>query len=385
MTTATETSAEAQLDALGSEAALRRSEFDDGCSVPPDLYQHALGLGLFRQLIPEEIGGLGCAPLSWFRTGTHLARHEPSLGWVVTQGAAALGWLAAAGDPTWTQELLLDPALATATSIAGAGTLEPDGEDFVLQGSWSFVSGCEGASWLGGLAAITGPDGPTKELRWAVVPANRAQIVRTWDTHGLRGTGSHAVVLERQRVPRRWTYDTFSAQPHPTGPHAALIGNGNWPIATSVSATQLGIARRALDETTRLLPTKSPAPDFRPLSLSGAVQRTLMENEGLWAAANAGVETQLHRMWTAAQTLEPLPADVRIDLLTANVTANRLAVAIVDACCDLAGTSSSPAQHPLARCIRDVHLLRGHISANLATLEAAGRAHLGLQPPHRLV
>lgn len=385
MTTVTETSVRDQLEALGAEGARRRSEFDDGCRVPPDLYQHALRLGLFRQLVPEETGGLGCDPLDWFRTGRHLAHQEPSLGWVVTQGAAALGWLAAAGDPAWTCEVFLDPALATATSIAGSGTLEPDGADFVLEGTWSFVSGCEGASWLGGLAAVTGPEGPTTQLRWAVVPADRARIVRTWDTHGLRGTGSHTVTIDRQRIPARWTYDTFSPQSDPAGPHAVLIGNGNWPIATSVSATQLGIARRALDEIALLLPTKSPPPDLRPLSTSGAVQRTLMENEGLWSAANAGVESQLRRMWSAAQTSKALSTTVRVDLLTANVTANRLAVAIVDACYDLAGTSASPAQHPLARCLRDVHLLRGHISANPAALEAAGRAHLGLQHPHRLV
>lgn len=84
---------------LGAAADARTAELDVACRLPADLYAAALHSGLFRPLVAPEFGGNGAAPLQWFRTGVELAWYEASLAWVVTQGAAELGWIAAGGDP----------------------------------------------------------------------------------------------------------------------------------------------------------------------------------------------------------------------------------------------------------------------------------------------
>jgi indole-3-acetate monooxygenase len=370
---------------LGEEAAARRAELDERASIPADLYEQAALHGLFRQLVPAELGGLGYSPLEWFRTGLCLARHEPSLGWVVAQGAAILGYVANGGDPSWAEEVLSDPRSATAASIAGAGALEPEGDGYRFQGRWSFTSGCEGATWLGGIAVIGPSDGAPPEFRWGLVPAERARIERTWDASGLRGTGSHTVVVEEQHIPATWTVSSFAPSLYRSDAHAVVVGNGNWPIGSSVAAIQLGIARRALDEVTALLPHKCPAPDFQPLSTSTAVQRGLMEAEGLWVAALRGVEAALERMWAVAREHARLDVSLRVDLATANATANRLAVGVTDQACELAGTTSVPVDHPLNRSLRDAYTLRSHISTNAAVLDRAARVHLGIEDPGPLV
>lgn len=370
---------------LGREADQRSAEFERDVRIPADVYDRAARLGLFRQLVPDELGGLGRSPREWFRLGLSLAACEASLGWVVTQGAAAMGWLGAGGDPTWVDEVLRDPQMATASSIAGAGTLQPDSGDYLFQGTWTFASGCDGATWLGGLAAVAAPNGQPPDRRWALVPAGRAEIERSWNPLGLRGTGSHTIVVPPQRIPAAWTFSTFQPSPYRTGPYATLVGNGNWPIATSVAATQLGIARRSLDEITALLHLKPSGPGLPPLATTESAQRALMEAEGLWAAATAGVESGLDKLWDAANGDPSLGASLRTGLLTANVTANRLAVRVVDTACELAGTSFTPAEHRLNRCLRDVSMLRGHISANAAALQHAGRVHMGMEPSHQLV
>jgi indole-3-acetate monooxygenase len=370
-----------EVSRLAKEAETRWVEFDERCSVPADLFEQAARIGLFRQLVPTDLGGLGSTPLEWYRTGLDISRHQPSLGWVVSQGAAVLGQLAVAGDPDWVAEVLSDPVAAVAASIAGGGTLHPDGDGgYCFSGRWSFTSGCEGATWLGGLSVVKGCE-PDLVFLYSVVPADRARVERTWDATGLRGTGSHTVVVDEQSVPTTWSFASDRPARHRSDAARCLVSNGNWPIGVSVASTQLGIARRALDEVAALLPHKAPAPLLEPLSTSSSVQRALMEAEGLWHATNAGVEAALGRLWEAAEDRQELDTRLRVEIATANATANRLAVQMVDRACELVGTSMTPVDHPLSRAIRDAVTLRGHISTNGAVMERAARVRFGDEEP----
>src|SRR5690606_1944074 len=88
----------AAVRAVAAAADARTAQLDTLRQIPFDLHEQAADAGLFRQLVPAAFGGQQRTPLEWFRTGVELARHEASLGWVVTQGAVELGWIAAGGD-----------------------------------------------------------------------------------------------------------------------------------------------------------------------------------------------------------------------------------------------------------------------------------------------
>jgi indole-3-acetate monooxygenase len=372
---------------LGTATDARTAELDAARRLPADLYASAAGAGLFRQLVPTSMGGQGATPLEWFRTGMELARHEASLGWVVTQGAAELGWVAAGGDEGWAREVLADPLGTSASTSAGAGTLVIDGDRCRFSGAWAADTGCQGATWIGGMALVDGAvtDDGAPVIRWGWVPAERAEILDDWDTQGLRGTGSHSIVIAEQDIPLAWTFSPWSPTTNDRGPHRALVGNGTWPIATSVAATQLGNARRALDEVAAVVRSKAPAPFFVPLARNAAVQRTLVEIEGLWGAAVAGVERELDAMWDEAGRLDLLSPQQRVRLHRANLTANALAVQIVERSCEMTGTTALARAHPLSRCQRDALALRGHISVNGATAEQNAQMALGLIDEHFLV
>jgi len=337
--------------------------------------------------VPEDLGGRGDDPLAWFRRGVELARIEPSVAWVVTQGAAELGWIAAGAPLAWAADVLLDPMAASASTIAGLGTLHLDGAPDgygVLAGEWGFDTGAHGATWLGGLAMVQ--DGPhAGQLRMCWVPADRATIVDDWDTTGLRGTGSHRIRIPAQRVCLSWTVAVFEPTANDRGPYRCLVGNGNWPIATSVAAVQLGNARRALDEVRRLVHAKAPAPDFTPLATNPAVQRRLAELEGRWAGALAGVERELDELWAEAVGAGALTDERRASACLANLHANRTAVEVVDAACELTGTAVAARTGVLGRALRDAHTLQGHIAVSGAVAERAGRALLGIAEPDLLV
>ena len=371
--------------ALGSDARARHDEFEATRRVPEDLDRRAAEAGLFRQLVPEELGGLGRTPSEWFGVGIELARAEPSFSWVVTQGAAGMAWLVAGGHPEWVRTVLSDEHAEVASSFAGTGTLTPTNGRFRFEGRWDFGTGCHGATWVGGLAAVVGEEPGLAKMRWALVPAGRARLEETWDPIGMVGTGSDTIVVDAQDVPAEWTFSSFVPSPFDRGPISVAVGNGNWPIATSVAAVQLGTARLALDLATEVLPAKRPAPNFVPLSTSAFVQRRLMHAEATWAACRAGVADALGALWEEAQRDGRLSSETRVRLLLANAHANRSAVEVVDSCCELVGTSMVPARGLMGACLRNAHTLLGHVSANGATLEFAGQVSLGLIDEHLLV
>ena len=150
--------------------------------------------GLFHILVPRELGGAGGTATDWFDAGLAIAGADPSAGWIMLQGAVQSAWIAVSADPSFAATFF-SRRQTIATSSAGQSTAERNGDEYLVRNArWAYVSGSQGASYLGGMVRTTGPDG-APETRMVLVPAAEATIERSWDTHGLRGTGSHHVDL----------------------------------------------------------------------------------------------------------------------------------------------------------------------------------------------
>lgn len=368
----------AEVAAVGQAAADSIGELDRDCRLPADLYERAARLGLFRQLVPADLGGQGDTPLRWFRRGVELARYEPSVAWVVTQGAAEFGWIASGGDEAWVRHVLADPLGSSASTVAGVGSLQVTDERAVVGGSWGFDTGADHATWLGGLALVGGLDDPGSGMRMCWVPAERAQVIRDWDAIGLRGTGSQTLVIEEQETSLAWTVDVWRPTANDRGPYRCLVGNGNWPILGAIAATQLGNARRALDECRRIVVVKAPAPEFTPVAANAAVQRRLTELEGEWMGARASVERELAAMWRQAEFDGELTAEVRSRLAAAQLHAVRTSVRVVDGAVELTGTAVVDRHGVIARSLMDARVLVGHMAASGRVAELAAQVGLGL-------
>src|SRR5437660_1120237 len=59
-----------------------------------------------------------------------------------------------------------------------------------VTGRWPFASGCEHCTWLMGGSVVDGG-----VARLMLFPAAAVRIVDTWTVAGLRGTGSHDIVV----------------------------------------------------------------------------------------------------------------------------------------------------------------------------------------------
>ncbi len=107
------------------------------------------------------------------------------------------GLLLAMFDPKAQREVFKAdrfPIISTGFSPARAKTRPVEG-GAAIEGRWDFASGVHHADWI--VLVALGPEGPLAHL----VPTHEVQILDTWHTGGLRGSGSTDVTTAEIFVP----------------------------------------------------------------------------------------------------------------------------------------------------------------------------------------
>ena len=172
--------------------------------------------GFFRMTLGRESGGLGADPATAAQVVETLSTASPSAGWVVMIIASSLFWVARV-----LHEEARDEVFPAGPAANIAGTVVPHGRalrvpgGWRVSGQWPFASGCHQADWLACGAWLHDSESPMHsadgrpEWRLFLAPAKDCQILDTWHTSGLRGTGSHDYVVDGLFVPDRRVF------PHP--------------------------------------------------------------------------------------------------------------------------------------------------------------------------
>jgi alkylation response protein AidB-like acyl-CoA dehydrogenase len=216
------------------------------------------------------------------------------------------------------------------------------------------------------------PNVPEVRMMW--VRRADVEILDTWHTGGLRGTGSHDVVLRDHAVPRRMTLSPLDG--------SSLDGVlGRVPIvcnmAAGYAAQLLGMGEAALAallELTSNKPVVDPGPSMgeRP-----AVLGAIAEHQHRLAAAREHLHARVQELWTVAQ---PAPIDAIAAVYGAAHHAMAQGRAAVGALHALAGASALYTSSPLERLHRDLHAMAAHVIAQPIWVEDTGRVRLGQKP-----
>ncbi len=85
--------------------------------------------------------------------------------------------------------------------FAAVGKAERDGDGYRISGTWNFASGVLYCDWIGLGVAVQFPDSDKPEVCLPMLKASEVQIVKNWDTFGLRGSGSNQVIVDNVYVP----------------------------------------------------------------------------------------------------------------------------------------------------------------------------------------
>ena len=358
-----------------------RERIEAGRRLPEDLVRELAHAGFFRIFLPAAYGGLDLTPMAASQIFEELARADASVAWCVWNGNTH--WTTVRWAKEVAQAIFADPntILANSTRPSGRAVVVEGG--YQVSGRWSLVSGCQFSAWMilmcvvheGGTPRLTPSGAP--ELRFMLCPAVECEIVDTWTVGGLRGTGSHDVVVQDLFVPALHasfhTDPVVLIEPRYNVPHSSRIHPG-------LGAMALGIARSAIEALIELAGAKRHERTSHPLTEDRGAQTRLSQAEALVRSARLFLFDTVERVWHDVLAGREVTVEARAQGRLATWHAVTSASQAVDLVYLTGGATSLYATCPIERAFRDVHAITQHIGVHPRILETAGRVLFGLEP-----
>lgn len=168
--------------------------------------------GLMEALRPVEWGGQAADPVDFFAGVIELSSALPSLGWVAGVMGVHQFEVAVAGHEVARAVWGSDRGRGwVATPYAERGTAYPDGNGFLLSGTWEYSTGFSLADWLCIGGRIHAPDGSSVGRVFTVPKSEAHAKDDSWNVLGLRGTGSLTFSVPKTFVKDSLVYDPSAA------------------------------------------------------------------------------------------------------------------------------------------------------------------------------
>lgn len=365
---------------LSPEITARAAEIEAARRIPPDLVDRLKTLGLFRMFVPRSHGGLELALPAGLAVISALARIDGSVGWTAMIGGGTAIFSGLAQRETYDRIYRNGPDVPMCGSSQPVGTAEPVAEGWRISGRWPFASGCMHAEWMAGFCIVTADGNPVIDaqgrprVRGVVLPAQDWEIEDSWHAAGLKGSGSHHIVLKDVLVAEASLFDLEAAAPSAPGQlHSAV----RYLLPLFHAAFAVGMAEGALDELVALARTgRQQFQAATPMQKSEIFQFELGRIYADVRAAQAFLQVQVASHWNhiLAGTLND--EGLLIEGTQAAVWIASICIRVADACFALAGSSAVYETSPLQRRLRDLHVAGQHAIAQQRQYVAAGKLPL---------
>ncbi len=356
----------------GPVLAANAATHDRDGSFVTGSYEALRAAGFLAAAVPREFGGAGASLRELAEAHYELARAcgSTSLASAMhTHTVATLAWRHRRGAPVAGTLQKVAEGGPVLISTGGSDLLHPtatarkvDG-GFVVTGRKVFASQAPVATMMATAAVIQG-DAPEIVTLSIPMSAPGVRIDETWDSHGMRGTGSHDVVLDEVFVP-----DAQAGARRPLDRLDPLIRIALINGLTIITGVYLGLVRAARDEAVARLGGGRKAGDSATQRLAGQVEYDL-------ESASLAFEGALARLGDDPEsTLE----NFRLVVLAKRAVAEHGARAI-EAALAAVGGMGFYRSCPLERIARDFRAINYHPLTPEATLFYAGRVALGGDP-----
>jgi alkylation response protein AidB-like acyl-CoA dehydrogenase len=350
--------------------------------VPGPLFEALRDAGVFRLSVAKAVGGAEVDEETTLRVIEALSQQDGAVGWnvmIASNAAVAATYLPAA---TLKEVYPVGPDTVIAGALLPKGEAIPVAGGFRLSGRWSFASGCHQAEWMAGASVVMSdgtprlrPDG-RPDIRVFFIRVEECDILDTWRTGGLRGTGSHDWRVSDLFVPEAQSFPILLDGP--LEPGALYIKNFAAFAGPRVAAVALGIARDAINAFTALATAKTPALGASSLATQHTTHERVGRAEALLRSGRAFLYETVRELPYSSTWSEALNDDQRASVRLASTHAAQSAAEAVDLMFNAAGTTSIYESSRLERCFRDVHVTTQHISVATSNIEMVGQYLLGL-------
>jgi alkylation response protein AidB-like acyl-CoA dehydrogenase len=331
--------------------------------------------GLYRVAAPAALHGAEADPATQIEVIEAASRADGSAGWNLMIGIEVFGQIVPFLGPA--TALVEDPMVICCGATSAMGRAEREDGGYRVNGQWQFVSGCHNASIFAG-NVMRYEDGVQVDAApgFAVVREDEYEILDTWNTTGMRGSGSHDLRLVDVWIPEDRLVVPAEVEITQRTPLQRI------PLGVKLSYNKvgvcLGIARAGLDAFVDLATGKTPRFGSIKLRERPFAQRAIAEAEVRLRSARALVFELAEELWETVVAVEHIEDRWRALFQIACSDAARACVDAVDTIAEAAGTTSNFTGQALERIVRDVRVVRQHITVAPQHIEDGGRMLLGL-------
>lgn len=325
--------------------------------------------GFFTALVPAEFGGGGASTATVCECIRLIARGCSSTALAFSMHChlvAVAAWRHKhQGAPTegLLKRVAAENLVLVSTGgndwLSSGGTAEKVEGGFRVTARKPFASGSAMGDLLNTSALYDCPENGPTVLHFAVpMAAAGLRIEQTWQTLGMRGTGSNDVVLESVFVP-----DAAIGGRRPAGEWHMLFHVISKMAFAFIYSAYLGVAEATRDLAVEAAGRRAPNPFAA--QLAGEMENALL----LARLANAEAITLAEEAEPGAQTTS---AAMQCRQLT-----GQCAITAVERALELAGGSAFYRKNTLERLFRDIQAARFHPLTEKPQLDLTGRVALG--------
>jgi 3-hydroxy-9,10-secoandrosta-1,3,5(10)-triene-9,17-dione monooxygenase len=351
--------------------------------VPEESIREMKSAGFFDILKPKRWGGFEMEPQVFYEVQMAIAEGCMSTAWVL--GVVGVHPLQLGLFPLEAQEDVWgeDASVLVSSSYQPVGKVEKVPGGFKLTGQWSFSSGCAHCDWAF-LGALVFPEaGGPPEYRTFLVPRTDYEILDTWNTMGLKATGSHDVKVDGAFVPEHRTHkamDGFLCRNPGQAVNPGDIFKLPWAavFTRAVSTASIGATQDALNSfieiaKTRVSTNTGMATKADPFALSAAAT-----TQAELASMRATLFKTFDDMMAAVRQGREIPHADRVFYKYQASRVARRCAELADDLLLLAGARGIFNDNPIVRPWLDLKAGRAHIAnnSNLAGLTLGG-SYLG--------
>lgn len=374
------------LDAARKLAPLVRAsadETDANRELPKPVFHALADAGMYLMAVPRAVGGLEIDFPTYVQVIEELGKADASTAWTVSQGANFSTYSARMPRDV-ARAIWIDTPRSVVSNTPGAtaqAVVVPGG--YRVTGRQGFSTGCRHASWIAAHAqviengVVRSKDGKP-EARYCLVPVGEVELLDTWHTRGMRGTGTHAFAVNDVFVPAERTVLTYGAPLVSDGPRYKI------PLTLGFAAgdgmVALGLARSCINAFFDVAGSKTPRNVQGLLRDQPITQFAVGQAEAALRSGRAFLMEAVCDIWHEATSTEAatLSRERRAVLRLAATHAIRLAAQIVESLYTACGATTVFDGHLIQRHFQDMHVITQHTQGRLAHYELVGQHWLGV-------
>jgi len=350
--------------------------------LPDSLISQLHDAGFFRMATPREYGGDEVDLLTCFEVFEILGSADASTAWVVMIIAANPFFIGnGISDEVWQATYGQNPDFRSAGQVGPMGkALKVDG-GYRVSGQWNYGSGsqyCEslitGCRVYDGDQLVLNQNGQPEWRLFFHKLSDCTLLKDSWNTSGLRASGSYDYVIDDLFVADEWTYVFGDVAHRLKNPVYTYTGA---PFCI-LSGIMLGMAGAAIEFVTELAKTKRRGP--LAMADDPALLIRLSEAEALRASARGYLLDATSKLLEALSHDRSSSTAERAGYRLAALTAMDNAVKAIDMMYKIAGGSAIRHGTHMERLFRDAHTAQTHVQFADGVYAKTSRVMLGLDP-----